>query len=78
VTSISNGLFNYCANLTSVVIPSSVTSIRFAPFAECTGLTSITYEGTMAQWNAITKDFYWNRNAYFTEVICSDGVVSLD
>ncbi len=33
--------FSYCTNLTSIEIPSSVTSIGYCAFLQCTGLTSI-------------------------------------
>jgi hypothetical protein len=55
-----------------------VTSIGMCAFSDCTDLTSITFEGTVAQWNSITK----GNNLFFkipaTEVICSDGTVSLN
>ena len=76
VTVICGAAFAECTNLTSITIPNSVTSIENQVF-ECTGLTSITYEGTVAQWNAITKGNRWNYEVPATEVICSDGTVSL-
>jgi hypothetical protein len=54
-----------------------VTSIGEWAFRSCLYLTSITFEGTKAQWNAITKDSDWNYKVPATEVICSDGTVSL-
>ena len=63
--------------MTSIVIPESVITIDSCAFEGCTGLTSITFEGTVEQWNAISKDNNWNFNLPATEVICSDGVVSL-
>ena len=38
----------YCYGLTSVTIPSSVTSIGASAFARCTSLTSVKFEGTIA------------------------------
>ena len=42
VTGIGNNAFNNCANMTSIVIPSSVTSIGDYAFGYCTSLTAIT------------------------------------
>ena len=41
VTSIGDGAFDNCYNLTSVFIPNSVTSIGERAFSGCTGLTSV-------------------------------------
>jgi len=54
-----------------------VTSIEDSAFAYCDVLTSVTFEGTKAEWNAIVKDGDWNYGCRFTEVECSDGTVSV-
>jgi hypothetical protein len=77
ITSIGNDVFNKCSSLTAVVIPDSVTSIGRGAFYNCTGLTSITFNGTVSQWNDIIKGMFWNDGVPATEVICSDGIVSL-
>lgn len=77
VTSIGNMAFYYCSALTSVFIPDSMTSIGMYAFKGCTSLTSITFEGTVQQWKAITKNTKWNDLVPATEVICSDGTVTL-
>lgn len=70
--------FAYYDILTSITIPASVTSIGGYAFYECTGLTTITFKGTVAQWNAITFEGNdWNYNVPATIVTCSDGTVSL-
>lgn len=76
--SIGDYAFEDCFCITSVEIPESVTSIGDYVFSDCTSLTNITFNGTVAQWNAITKGSNWNY--YYvpaTEVICSDGTVAI-
>jgi hypothetical protein len=46
-------------------------------FIRCRGLTSISFGGTIAEWNSITKRSYWNSYVPATEVVCSDGTVAL-
>ena len=69
--------FSGCNGVSRVTIPNSVTRIDWSAFEGCSSLTSIIFDGTVAQWNAITKDSVWNNATPATEVICSDGTVSL-
>ena len=41
-TSVGDSLFANCTSLTSVILPSTITSIEFGAFSGCTSLTSIT------------------------------------
>ena len=75
VRSIGRFTFEKCTDLTTVVIPDSVTVMGDQAFDNCTSLTSIRFEGTVAQWSGITKGY---KSAPVTEIICSDGVVSLN
>ena len=77
VIEIGDGAFSFCESLTSINIPNSVTSIGGYAFSICKSLTSITFDGTVAQWHAITKGNSWNVGVPATEVICSDGVVTI-
>ena len=67
--------FYMCWELQKVVIPESVTIIGCNAFFECKKLTSITFEGTVAEWNAIEFGEDWAFYVPATEVICSDGTV---
>lgn len=78
LTSIGEGAFSSCDDLKTITIPDSVISISRHAFYGCTRLTSITFGGTMKQWNQIIKKDFWNYNVPATEVICSDGVVPLN
>ena len=75
-TSIGEYAFNECTSLTSVTIPSSVTAFKTSSFSRCSALTNLTFEGTIAQWNAITKGTSWNYNTSEYTIYCADGEIS--
>ena len=77
VTSIGGYAFYNCTSLASVIIGDSVTSIGYYAFYNCTSLTSINFNGTKAQWNAISKGSYWKNNVKATYVTCSDGTATI-
>ena len=67
-------------NLKNITIPKSVTSIGSSAIAFNSVLENIYYEGTMEDWNAITKDADWlgfgASDAVYT-LHCSDGEIQL-
>ena len=67
-----------CSGLTSITISDSVTTIEYNAFANCTGLTSIAYTGTVAQWNAITLSSNWITNTGDYTIHCTDGDIAKD
>ena len=77
VTSIGWVAFRDCTSLTSVTIPDSVTSIGSDAFSGCTSLESVRFEGTVAECNSVDKGSLWKHNCPFTEVVCSDGTVTV-
>ena len=84
VTSIGTNAFHGCSGLTSVTIPKSMTHMTNGVFADCSSLTTVTFKGTVAEWKAIYKGIMgsavrldWNEDSPFTEVVCSDGAVSV-
>ena len=77
VATIGDDAFYGCDSLKLVVIPDSVTTIGECSFMDCGSLTSIAFNGTMAQWNSITKGTNWNYDVPATHVQCSDGTVAL-
>lgn len=72
--------FEACYNLRKVTIPSSVTEIKSYVFANCTSLTQIIFNGTKAQWSAITKEQGWRSGGWKSSpaliVTCTDGTTS--
>ena len=82
VQTIEDCAFEQCYSLTSVTIPTSVTSIGES-FNACTGLKNIYYNGTQEQWNKITKpeDSKWNfsgsADSITVTVIFTDGQITL-
>jgi hypothetical protein len=82
ITSIGNSAFTQCS-LRSITIPENVMSIGSYAFDYCHQLASITFGGTIEQWNAIEKGNYWRGDnddeGYIpaTYVQCSDGQVPL-
>lgn len=65
--------FDGCTSLKYVNIGTGVTEIASLAFGACTALTNITYAGTIAQWNAITKASRWYSDVLTTVVHCIDG-----
>ena len=55
--------FSGCSGLTSIEIPSSVTSIGDDAFWRCSGLAIVNYKGTKEQWNQIIIE---SGNEYLT------------
>lgn len=77
VTNIGTGAFSGCTGLTSVTIPDSVTYIGDSVFYSCTSLTSINFNGTTAQWDAVSTGSNLVKNAGTSQVNCTDGIVQI-
>lgn len=77
VTIIGENAFASSQNLTSITIGNGVNEIGSSAFSLCINLTNITFIGTVEEWNNITLGTLWNNNVPATEVICSNGTVSL-
>ena len=72
-TTLDHFSFVVCSSLREIVIPKSVTFIGVQTFAYCFNLTSITFEGTCAEWQAIEKGQLWDQAIPSYVVHCSDG-----
>lgn len=76
VTSIAQAAFRR-SSITDITIPVSVTSIGNYVFQN-TPVVSINYEGTVRQWNSITKSKLWNMGIDLTKIYCTDGILNSD
>ena len=77
VKSIGDDAFSGCSGLMSVTIGNGVTRIYDEAFYKCSSLTSVNFNGTKAEWRAISKGSNWKYKVPATEVVCTDGSVSL-
>ena len=78
MTSIEAYAFSGCISLAGIAIPGGVTSIGERTFWGCNALTDITFQGTMAQWDAMSKDSGWEQGILTTVVHCIDGDVPME
>lgn len=76
VTIINDNAFRNLA-ITDITIPAGVTSIGNYAFRDCKSLSTINFNGTVAQWNDISFGSGWKLNVPATTVICSDGTATL-
>ena len=58
MTSIGKYAFYQCSSLSSIEIPSGVTSIGYGAFSGCGRLTDVYYDGNEEAWNAILIGAY--------------------
>ena len=77
ISSIGNAAFYSCESLETITIPAGVSQIGNNAFRYCRKLSTIVFEGTMEQWNAVSKGQYWNQEVPAKEVICTDGSVRI-
>ncbi len=74
VTSIGSYVFRGCTGLTSISLPAGLTSVGRQIFAECSELKDIYYDGTVAQWQALTEKSGWSSRISPECVLhCNDG-----
>jgi hypothetical protein len=72
LTAIPDDCFYWDLKLNVVKVPSTVTTIGSYSFL-CETLREIHFDGTMEQWNAITKTSSWDAGTEGYVVICKDG-----
>ena len=73
-----HALSNNFKFLINITIPNSIISIGELAFNNCSSLTSITFNGTKAQWQAISKGSSWKYNVPSNCVVhCIDGDIKI-
>ena len=72
-------MFVHCIKLKNFTITKNTTEIVGGCFNYCESLTLITYEGTISEWNSITKQSNWDGHSSSTvdsplvKIQCLDG-----
>lgn len=76
VNDISYLAIDNCENLETVNLPSTITSLGWHFVSDCNNLTAINFNGTIAQWNALAAELYFegSKGLY---VYCTDGEIEL-
>ena len=77
VLEIEASAFFCCKNLTAVSLPNSIERIQSGAFASM-NLTTITYRGTVSEWNNVMKMDNWDKydpTKPAITVVCTDGTV---
>lgn len=77
ITRLGGCAFRDRQDLTEIVIPKNITSIGGGAFLGCRRLVSITYEGTVAEWEQVTLGIKWYSGYSVATVKCSDGDVKI-
>lgn len=77
VTVMEEEAVSYAYDLITVHIGKNVKKLLGHNFVMCNDLRTITYGGTVAEFNAIEKERGWNRSSV-SEVQCTDGVVAVE
>ena len=77
VESIGESQFDSMPRLKGVVLPKNLKSIDKDAFRGAPEVNTVTYLGSMAEWEKIKKNERWNYTAVFTTVHCSDGDLSI-
>lgn len=77
LVSIGNYAFSGCSSLGSITLPKTLISIGTNAFYWCVNLKTVNFEGTVEQWNMVTKGSNWYSGSALSEVVCSNGTVKI-
>ena len=78
VKSIGEIAFYECSSLETIFIPKGIETIGERAFASCYNIKSLSYQGTIAEWNSLELDPIWYRDSSITAVHCSDGDIAIN
>ena len=76
--SLNRGVFQVNDTITGVVLPRNIEEIPEAMFYSCENLRSITYQGTVAEWEALPKGGNWSFMVTDCIVYCTDGEIAVN
>ena len=68
----------YAPSLATVFLPGSLTEISNHAFSACTSLQNIYFDGTQAEWDAVTKGESWDGGSSAYTLHFSDSQPSED
>lgn len=83
---VNNSAFASCQSLSKITLPKSLLIINDNAFQGCDNLNEITFNGTINNWNNISKSLYWNYNFsdcagnhYYKQfnIKCTDGIINV-
>ena len=77
-TEIKQYAFYNCQGLTSVTLPTSLTSVGTSAFSTCTHIENTNYLGTIDQWCGITFASNVSNPAFFSQKLFINGVEQTD
>lgn len=69
--------FSQCGGITSITLPSSLKTIGNGAFQRCTQLAIIKYDGSIEDYNKITKGSSVFLDTPAKKIICNDGSVNI-
>ena len=74
---LDRSMFNNCFSLETLTLPSSIKSLGNW-FIQSNVLSTINFNGTIEQWEAISKGTDWNSSNSNYIIRCSDGTIAKD
>lgn len=74
---IEEGAFDFCLSLTSLNMCESIKTLEDYCIFQCMNLTYLSFDGTIEQWNQVSKTNKWHYGLAAPEIECSNGKVAI-